>query len=172
MSTRFQLSAENQEHLSRIKAGYPDKQAALLPLLHLIQEQQGYISPEAEEFAAQALEIPLLKVRDVVSFYSMFYTEPLGKHHIKVCNSLSCWICGSSWVADQLRDRLGVEPGGTTEDGEISWEIVPDCLGACELAPMIQLDGLNQGPLTPEKLDALLAEISSAFKRPGKGAQD
>lgn len=168
MSTSFEFSAENLDLFRQITGRYPDRQAALLPTLHLIQEQQGCITPEAEEYAARLLEIPLLEVRDVVSFYSMFFTEPRGRHHIKVCNSLSCWVCGSSVITDHLRRRLGVEPGGVTASGEISWEVVPDCLGACELAPMIQVDGMNKGPLTPGKLDALLAEISPEFREEDK----
>ena len=171
MSTPFQFSAENQERFKLILNRYPTKRAAMLPALHLIQEQQGYISPEAEEYAAQELEVPVVEVREVVSFYSMLSTAPLGRHHIKVCNSLSCWVCGASGITEHLRKRLGVEPGETTSDGEISWEVVPDCLGACELAPMIQIDGINQGLLTPEKVDALLAGISPAFRDLKKGDQ-
>jgi len=163
MSTPFQFTAENQALFDRIVARYPDRKAALLPTLHLIQDQAGHIAPEAEQYAALALGIPLRDVRDVISFYSMFTTGPRGHHHIKVCNSLSCMVCGSSGITEHLRKRLGVEPGGITRDGEISWEVVPDCLGACELAPMIQLDGVNQGLLTPEKLDDLLAGISPAL---------
>ncbi|MFH1964669.1 MAG: NAD(P)H-dependent oxidoreductase subunit E [Acidobacteriota bacterium] len=171
MSTPFQFSDENQDRFAVIISRYPHKRAAMLPTLHLIQEQQGYISPEAEEYAAQKLDLPEVEVREVVSFYSMFSTEPRGRHHIKVCSSLSCWVCGSSGIREHLRGRLGVEPGETTSDGEISWEVVPDCLGACELAPMIQLDGMNKGLLTPEKLDALLGEISQVFQSREKGDQ-
>ena len=159
MTTTFQFTADNQKLFEEITGRYPDSQAALLPALHLVQEQAGYITPEAEAFVAESLDIPLLEVRDVVSFYSMFFTSPPGKHHIKVCASLSCWVCGSSGIAEHLRSRLGIEPGNVTDDGEVSWEIVPDCLGACELAPMIQVDGMNHGPLTLDLLDELLAEI-------------
>jgi NADH-quinone oxidoreductase subunit E len=172
MSTPFQFSNENEKRFQSVIGRYPDKKAAMLPTLHLIQEQQGYISPEAEEYAAGKLEIPVVEVREVVSFYSMFSTAPLGRHHIKVCNSLSCWVCSSSGLTEHLRKRLGVEPGETTRDGEISWEVVPDCLGACELAPMIQVDGINHGPLTPEKLDLLLSEIYPAFRAQRKGERE
>ncbi len=171
MSTPFQFTAENQERFTKIIGRYPNKRAAMLPTLHLIQEQQGYVSLESEVYAAEKLDLPVVEVREIVSFYSMFSTKPRGRHHIKVCNSLSCWVCGSSGIKEHLQMRLGVEPGETTSDGEISWEVVPDCLGACELAPMIQLDGINKGLLTPEKLDALLAEISPAFQNLKKGDQ-
>lgn len=172
MSTPIQFSNENEKRFQSIVGRYPDKKAAMLPTLHLIQEQQGYISPEAEEYAASKLEVPVVEVREVISFYSMFSTSPLGRHHIKVCNSLSCWVCNSSGLTEHLKKRLGVDPGKTTEDGEISWEVVPDCLGACELAPMIQVDGINHGPLTPEKLDLLLSEIYPASKAQRKGERE
>ena len=105
MSIPFQFSAENQEKFEKIIGRYPDKKAAMLPTLHLIQEQQGYITPEAEEYAAEKLEIPVVEVREVVSFYSMFSTKPLGRHHIKVCNSLSCWVCSSSGITEHLKKR-------------------------------------------------------------------
>lgn len=169
MTTTFQFTADNQKLFEEITERYPDRQAALLPALHLVQEQAGYISPEAEAFVAESLGLPLLEVRDVVSFYTMFFTSPPGRHHIKVCNSLSCWACGSSGIADHLRGKLGIEPGSVTRDGEVSWEVVPDCLGACELAPMIQIDGINHGPLTLEQLDRLLAEIYPGLDEAGKG---
>ena len=172
MTTSFQFTAENQKLFEEIAERYPARQAALLPALHLVQEQAGYISAEAEAFIAEKLDIPLLEVRDVVSFYSMFFSSPPGKHHIKVCNSLSCWVCGSSGIAEHLRDRLGIEPGDVTSDGEVSWEIVPDCLGACELAPMIQIDGLNHGPLTLDKLDTLLTEIYPGLGETAEGGRE
>lgn len=172
MSNPFQFSADNLERFKEIVSRYPEKQAALLPSLHLIQEQLGHISREAVLYAADMLGLPVVEVENVVSFYSMFHTEPRGKHHIKVCNSLSCAVCGSSGVADHLRKRLGIEPGKITGDGEISWEIVPDCLGACELAPMIQINGINHGLLTEEKLDKLLAGISPGLTSPEKGDQE
>ena len=111
-------------------------------------------------------------MRNVISFYSMFATRPQGRFHVKVCNSLSCAVCGSSGLARLIREKLGVEPGGTTADGAVSWEVVPDCLGACELAPMIQVNGLNHGPLTTEKLDKLLEEIMRAPADPEKGGRE
>jgi NADH:ubiquinone oxidoreductase subunit E len=99
-------------------------------------------------------------VREVVSFYSLFNQKPLGKHHIRLCTSLSCWLRGCDEMKTHLREKLGVEEGEVTADGDYSWEAVPDCLGACELAPMLQLDDYFEGNLTSEKIDTILKKES------------
>jgi NADH-quinone oxidoreductase E subunit len=161
MSSSFEYTPENQKRLEQILKRYPTKRAAMLPSLHLAIEQNGYISEEVEKKVAELLEVPLVDVREVVSFYSMFNQKKLGKHHIKVCTSLSCWIRGCDQVKEHLRNKLGVEDGEVTEDGNISWESVPDCLGACELAPMLQSDGYFEGNLTEEKIDEIIANLKS-----------
>ncbi|UCF38049.1 MAG: NADH-quinone oxidoreductase subunit NuoE [Acidobacteriota bacterium] len=167
MSASFEFTPENKKRFEEILRRYPTKRAAMLPSLHLTQEQEGYISPEAEQYIADLLEVPVVDVREVVSFYTMFTRNPLGKHHIRVCESLSCWVRGSDEVKETLEKELGVESGGITEDGEYSWEVIPDCLGACELAPMLQLDGYFEGNLTREKVVELLKK-QAASKTSGK----
>jgi NADH-quinone oxidoreductase E subunit len=156
MSTAFEFTPENREKFEAILKRYPRKRAAMLPALHLVQEQNGFISPEVEEYVAEILEVPVVDVREVISFYSLFIQQPVGRHHIKVCNSLSCWVRGCEEVKEYLKEKLGIEDGEMTADGKFSWESVPDCLGACELAPMFQIDGYFEGPLTKEKIDELL----------------
>lgn len=156
MSTTFEFTPENQKVFETILQKYPKKRAAMLPTLHLAQQQQGYLSPDVEEYVAQLLEVPVVDVHEVITFYSLFSQKPLGKHHIRVCTSLACWVRGCDEAKEYLRQKLGVEDGEATEDGEFSWESVPDCLGACELAPMLQLDGYFEGNLTPEKIDAMI----------------
>ncbi|GAB4247337.1 MAG: NAD(P)H-dependent oxidoreductase subunit E [Acidobacteriota bacterium] len=159
MSEEFAFTPENQARFEELLKKYPNKRAAMLPALHLVLEQHGHIPPAAEEYVAGLLEVPLVDVREVVSFYSLFIQQPHGKHHIKVCCSLSCWLRGSDRVREFLRDKLGVPEGGITDDGQISWEAVPDCLGACEMAPMAQVDGRFEADLTEEKLEELLAAL-------------
>jgi NADH-quinone oxidoreductase E subunit len=156
MSTTFEFTPENQKIFETILRKYPKKRAAMLPALHLAQQQQGYISPEVEEYLARLLEVPVVDVHEVISFYSLFVQKPLGKHHIRVCTSLACWVRGCDGVKDYLREKLGVEDGEMTEDGNFSWESVPDCLGACELAPMLQLDDYFEGNLTRDKIDEMI----------------
>lgn len=157
--SEFKFSAENESEVGRILSHYPDRRAALLPLLHLVQEQEGFVSTEAEKTVADILEIPVVDIREVLTFYSLFFTEPMGKHHIRVCNSLSCWLRGSLNLSSRIEEKLGVKSGGITSDRKLSWEVVADCMGACEIAPMLQLDKDYHGELTPDGVSQLLEKI-------------
>jgi len=159
MSEGFTFTPENQKRFREILPAYPSRRAAMLPTLHLVLEQHGFIPPEAEPYVAELLEVPLVDVREVVSFYSLFIQERQGRHHLKVCCSLSCWLRGSDEVRAFLRENLGIPEGAVTEDGRFSWEAVPDCLGACELAPMAQVDERFEGFLTRERLEKLLQSL-------------
>jgi NADH-quinone oxidoreductase E subunit len=156
MSTSFEFTPQNREKFDRLLRSYPRKRAAMLPTLHLVQEQLGYVSPEAEHYVAELLEVPVVDVREVLSFYTLYFRQPMGKHHIRLCMSISCWIRGCDGIKQQLEAALQVPEGGITADGEFSWEAVPDCLGACELAPMLQIDGDFEGHLNQEKIDRIL----------------
>ncbi len=159
MSAAFEFTPENQQRFEQIISQYPRKRAAMLPTLHLAQEQNGHISPEVEAYVADLLEVPVVDVHEVLTFYTLFSDKPRGRHHVRVCGSLSCWIRGSDDVSKTLREKLGIEDGDITEDGRISWETVPDCLGACEMAPMIQVDGHFEGNLTEEKIEQIVDEL-------------
>ena len=159
MSAAFEFTPENQQRFEQIISQYPRKRAAMLPTLHLAQEQNGHISPEVEAYVADLLEVPVVDVHEVLTFYTLFSDKPRGRHHVRVCGSLSCWIRGSDDVSKTLREKLGIEDGEITEDGRISWETVPDCLGACEMAPMIQVDGHFEGNLTEEKIEQIVDEL-------------
>lgn len=156
MSEKFEFTPENQREFQRILKRYPFKRPALLPTLHLVQEQQGFVSAEAEEYVAQLLDVPVVDVREVLSFYSLLNRRPVGRHHIRVCMSLSCWLRGAERIKSHLRNRLSVDSGSTTGDGRFTWEAVADCMGACEIAPMIQLDKDYHGPLSPERVDEVI----------------
>ena len=156
MSSKFEFTRENKKKFERIVKRYPVKRAAMLPTLHLAQEQNGFISEEVERYVSELLEVPVVDVREVLSFYSLLQDREMGRHHIRVCRSVSCWLMGADGVASHLRDRLAVESGSKTQDGIFSWEVVPDCMGACEVAPMLQMDKDYFGDLTPDKIDRLL----------------
>ncbi|HXK59632.1 MAG TPA: NAD(P)H-dependent oxidoreductase subunit E [Acidobacteriota bacterium] len=161
----FEFTPENQREFEEILTKYPERRAALLPALHLAQLQNGYISPEVEDYIARIMELPIVDVREVVSFYSLYFRRPMGRHHIRVCMSLSCMLRDCKSIRDHLHKRLGVPPGGVTSDGSFSWEAIPDCLGACEIAPMMQLDGEYYGNLTPEKVDEILEKAKEADRQ-------
>jgi NADH-quinone oxidoreductase E subunit len=152
----FEFSPENQQEFQDILKRYPIKRAAFLPTLHLAQEQNGYISEAVEKYVSEILEVPLIDVREVLTFYSLFHRRAPGRHHIRVCMSLSCWLRGSEQIKKHLEQTLEASSGEVARNGAYSWEAVPDCMGACEIAPMIQLDKDYYGDLTPERIEAIL----------------
>lgn len=142
----------------RLQALYPDKRAALLPVLHMAQEAFGYISLDVEEYVASLFDLSPAHVHEVVTFYTLFFTKPKGRHVISVCHNLTCHLLGARKALAYLKERLGVDVGETTEDGRATLLSV-ECLCACEIAPMMQVDDRYEGDLTPEKIDRILAEL-------------
>ena len=137
---------------------YDQPRAAALPLLWLVQENLGYIPPDAEFWVGRLLGVAVAHVREVVSFYSMFRTKPAGRRELRVCTSLPCQLRGADEVLAHLKDRLKINPGETTPGGELTLSEV-ECLCACEIAPMAQLDEQFVGPLDAGPLvEALLRE--------------
>ncbi len=155
-TSTFEFTPENLKEFEALLARYPQPRAALLQVLHLAQEQNGYISEGVEAYVARLMDLPIVDIREVVTFYSLYFRRPMGRHHIRVCMSISCMLGDCAAIREHLRTRLGVAPGGITADGSFSWEAIPDCLGACEMAPMMQLDGEYYGHLTAEKVDQIL----------------
>ncbi|MFQ5830430.1 MAG: NADH-quinone oxidoreductase subunit NuoE [Candidatus Methylomirabilia bacterium] len=142
----------------RLQGLYPDKRAALLPALHLAQERFGYISLEVEEYVAGLFGLSPAHVHEVVTFYTLFFREPKGRHVISVCHNLSCHLLGARDVLAYLKERLGVDVGETTKDGRVALLGV-ECLCACEMAPMMQVDDRYEGFLTREKIDGILEAL-------------
>jgi NADH-quinone oxidoreductase subunit E len=142
----------------RLQALYPDKRAALLPVLHMAQEAFGYISLDVEEYVASLFDLSPAHVHEVVTFYTLFFTKPKGRHVISVCHNLTCHLLGARKALAYLKERLGVDVGETTEDGRVTLLSV-ECLCACEMAPMMQVDDRYEGNLTPEKIDRILGEL-------------
>jgi NADH-quinone oxidoreductase subunit F len=137
---------------------YDQPRAATLPLLWLVQEKVGYIPSEAEFWVGGLVGVAVSHVREVVSFYSMFHTAPRGRRELRVCTSLPCLLRGADTLLARIEDRLGIKPGETTPGGELTLTEV-ECLCACEIAPMAQLDEQFVGPLhEPGALDAILRE--------------
>jgi NADH-quinone oxidoreductase subunit F len=134
---------------------YDEPRAAALPLLWLVQENLGHIPSEAEFWVGRLLGVAVSHVREVVSFYSMFRTAEAGRHELRVCTSLPCLLRGAGGVLAQIKDRLNIGPGETSAGGELTLTEV-ECLCACEIAPMGQLDEQFVGPLQPGMLEAVL----------------
>lgn len=155
MTAKFEFTAENGKKFEEILGRYPVKRAALLPALNLAQEQNGYISLEVESFVAELLNLPEVDVHEVVTFYTLYKQRLMGRHHIRLCANIACWIRGCDAIKNHLSSKLEAEPGEVTKDGKFSWETV-ECMGACELAPMMQVDDDYYGNLTPQKVDEVL----------------
>ena len=152
-STRF--SDAQVAEVRRLQALYPERQAALLPVLRMAQETFGYISLEVEGYVAELFELSPAHVHEVVTFYTLFFQRPVGRHVISVCHNLSCSLRGAEDVVAYLEERLGVEAGETTADGRVTLLRV-ECLCACEAAPMMQVDEAYVGPLDREGIDRVL----------------
>jgi len=156
---RPQFSAEQLAEVRRLQGLYPDKQGALLPVLHLAQDTFGYISLEIEEYVGTLFDLSPAHVHEVVTFYTMFFQKPRGRHIVAVCHNLSCHLLGAKGIIEHLKERLGVEPGETTADGNVTFLTV-ECLCACEQAPMMQVDDRYEGLLTADKVDGILRGLA------------
>jgi NADH-quinone oxidoreductase subunit E len=155
---RPEFTAEQLAEVRRLQSLYPNPRGALLPVLHLAQDTFGYISLEVEEHVAGLFSLSPAHVHEVVTFYTMFFREPKGRHVVSVCHNLSCHLMGAKDIIQHLTERLGVAPGGTTADGRVTLLAV-ECLCACEMAPMMQVDDRYEGNLTPEKIDRILGGL-------------
>lgn len=139
---------------------YPDRKSAVMPGLYIAQEEQGYISEEAIVWLAERLGMAPVHVREVASFYTMYYKNPVGKYHIQVCRTLSCAVRGSKELMECLHNRLKVPPHKTTDDGMWSYEAV-ECLGSCGTAPMCEINDRYFENLTPQILLEIISRIEN-----------
>ena len=142
----------------KILAKYDQKRAAVLPLLHLAQEKVGYVTPDAEAWVSKWTQVPVVHVKEVVTFYSMYHQKPVGKHLICFCTGTSCMLTGGDKVLDHLKKKLSLQNGQTTQDGKFSLEEA-ECLCACEVAPMMQVGDDYVGDLTEEKIDEVIRKL-------------
>ena len=143
------------EKVKKILSQYPDKQSATLPLLHLAQLENGYISGDVINTVAGLVDCHPAVVMDCVSFYTMLYTKPQGRHIIQVCQTLSCSLNGADALVDHVTDKYGIKPGETTEDGRFTLMKV-ECLGSCGTAPVVQINKKYHEGLSQKLIDELL----------------
>ena len=148
-----------EKEIAEILTRYPQPRAAILPILHIAQREQGFVSAEAEEYIARLLDLPPVKVHEVVTFYSMLHLEPVGRHNLQFCRTLSCALRGGEKLMAETRRKLKIRDHEVTADGRYSVEGV-ECLGACGNAPVVQVNEDYHYDLTQEKLDKLLEGLS------------
>jgi len=156
------LSSHILDEIKALPARYPQPRSAVMPALDLAQEELGYLTPETMSEVAKALQLDPGFVEGVATFYTLFHTEPIGKHRLYMCTNISCKLRGADDLLEHAMRSAGVrEQGEVSSDGLFSVEAV-ECLGACEYAPMMRLDHAYHYDLTPEKIDQLLDERKGA----------
>ncbi len=170
--TGFVFNAENLARAKVIVAKYPEgrQQSAVVPLLDIAQRQSdNHLTPEAMEYVAELLSMPVIKVYEVATFYTMFNMNPVGKNFVQVCTTTPCWLRGSDAIVKTCKDKLGIGMGETTADGKFTLVEV-ECLGACVNAPMVQINDDFYEDLTPEIMARLLDDLA-AGKKVTEGSQ-
>ena len=155
----MEFSEEKLKKVDEIIARYPEgrQKSALLPVLHLAQEQFGWLSTETMDYVAALLKLEPIEVYEVATFYSMYNLKPVGKYMFEVCQTGPCMVRGCDDIIAYIGEKLGIKPGETTGDGLFTLKTV-ECLGACGYAPMMQLGKHYKEHLTKEKVDAIIAE--------------
>lgn len=157
-----QFSQKSLTEIDKIIKQYPKehKKSALLPVLHVVQKETGWLSVDTMDKVATILEIKPIEVYEVVTFYTMYFTKPVGKYVIDVCQTGPCMICGSEKIVKYIENKLGIKVGETTPDNLFTLRTV-ECLGACGYAPMLQIEEQYYENLTEEKVDQIIQELGS-----------
>ncbi|HVM02951.1 MAG TPA: NADH-quinone oxidoreductase subunit NuoE [Acidimicrobiales bacterium] len=152
------LTADNEKRAREVIALYPQARSALIPVLHLAQEQDGWLTPESIEHVAELLGLTAAEVYGTATFYDMLFTHPVGRHLVSVCTNIACLLSGGYELLEHAEQALGVRAGGTTEDGELTLEEV-ECLALCGEAPCLTVNWRFFGNVTNERFDALVADL-------------
>lgn len=153
------MNAKTYAKIQRLRREYPRSRSAVLPALRLVQEEYGgWLSPEALRDVADALEETPAYCQSIASFYDMFHLEPVGRHVVEVCTNLSCALVGAQAVVDAFAHELGVEPGGTTDDGAFTLRTI-ECAGGCGRAPVVVVDHRYHEPVRPDDVAEIVEEI-------------
>jgi NADH-quinone oxidoreductase subunit E len=154
------LTAENLQRARQLIALYPRPRSALIPILHILQEQDGWLTPDGMAHAAELVDIDPAEVYGTASFYDMFFTHPVGRHLVSVCTNLACLLNGAGELLEHAEARLGVAPGGTTADGEFTLEEV-ECIAFCGAAPCLAVNWRFFGNIGNEDFDRLVDDLAA-----------
>jgi len=157
----FKFTEENIKRIEQELKKYPEKKPAVMATLYIGQEQNGFISNEVINETAQILDITPEEVLGVVTFYTMFHQKQMGKYHIQICTNVSCMLRGGYEIWDQVKDKLGIDHLGVTEDQQFSLEEV-ECMGSCGTAPMIAVNEDYYENLNKEKVEEILISLRNA----------
>jgi NADH-quinone oxidoreductase subunit E len=158
-----QLSDHVREEIDHWLAKFPPdrKRSAVISALHAAQhENNGFLTTDLMDAVADYLALPAIQVYEIATFYSMFETKPVGRHHLSVCTNISCMLRGAQEVVDYVEKKLGIKTGESTPDGRIYLKREEECLAACTGAPMLMVDHVYHENLTPESVDKILDELT------------
>jgi NADH-quinone oxidoreductase E subunit len=153
-----QFSPERLRQFEETVSRYPKKEAAMLPVLYLAQQEFGYLSAEAIEYVARLMGQSPAQVHGVVSFYTMYNMKPIGRHHVQVCRTLSCALAGAEKITEFIKKKLAIEVGQTTADRRFTLSEV-ECLASCGTAPMMQINDDYYENLNEEKVTEILDSL-------------
>ncbi len=159
----LEFSAQSKQRVERLLTRYPTKQAALLPVLHLAQDEFGHLPDDAIELVARTLDLAPAHVFGVITFYTMFHREKPGRNELMVCTNISCMLRGGYDILKHIEGRLGIKAGETTSDGAFSI-VEEECLAACANAPMMICGEKYFLDLTPAKVDAALDDLRRRWR--------
>ncbi len=154
------LTAENIQRARQLIALYPQSRSALIPILHIAQEQDGWLTPDGMAHIAELLDLDPAEVYGTASFYDMFFTHPVGRHLVSVCTNLACLLNGADELLEHAQARLGVAPGGTTADGEFTLEEV-ECIAFCGAAPCLAVNWRFFGNIGTDDFDRLVEDLAA-----------
>lgn len=156
-ATAYSFNTEDFAQIDKMRARYPEAQAAVMPVLWLAQKKWGWLSLPAMGAVAEVLELPLAHVQGVATFYTMYWKKPMGERHVQVCTNISCMLRGGEQIYHHVRDQLGIGHMERSEDGRYSLEEV-ECMGACGGAPMIAINEDYHENVTIADVDRLIGE--------------
>jgi NADH-quinone oxidoreductase E subunit len=154
------LTAENTKRALELIALYPEARSALIPILHIAQEQDGYLTGDAMAHAAQLLGLTAAEVRGTATFYDMLFTEPVGKYLISICTNIACLLNGGYELLEHAERRLGIRAGGHTGDGQFTLEEV-ECIALCGNAPCLTVNWRFFGDVTNDRFDRLVEDLQA-----------
>jgi len=157
------LTAENERRARDLIALYPHSRSALIPVLHVAQEQNGWLTPESMEHIAELFDLTSAEVYGTATFYDMLFTHPVGKHLVSICTNIACLLNGGYELLEHAEERLGVRAGQTTADGEITLEEV-ECIALCGNAPCLTVNWRFFGDVTNESFDRLVDDLRAGRK--------
>lgn len=154
------FSETNEKKLDEIMTHYPVKRSAILPALYIAQDEHGYVTDDDIRYLAKRLDMRVNEVEEVVTFYTMYSRKPIGKYKLQVCRTLSCMLMGAEQITEHISQRLGCGIGETTPDGEFTLQEV-ECLGYCDLAPVLQVNFDYHEKVTSESVDKVIDGLQS-----------